>query len=71
MSVRYRGVFYAVIEVLDADSDQPQLVLKGEESRIQPDQWGDARRRVPDTLTVRLYTEVQAINPELEWDQDA
>lgn len=69
--VHYRGHFYQVIEVLDAESSHPQLVLRGLEKSIQPDQWGDAHRRVPDTLTVALYAGDDRLNPELEWDRTA
>ncbi|MGB1580277.1 MAG: hypothetical protein ACPHER_02070 [Nevskiales bacterium] len=73
--VHFRGGAYIVHEVIDADSAQPQLVLRGATKHIQPDQWGDAHRRVPETVTVALYDkpdegtdpETPAINPELEY----
>lgn len=67
--VHYRGRAFIVLEVLDADSDWPQLVLRSTETEIQADQWGDAHRRVPGTVTVELYSEAGEINPELEWEE--
>ena len=50
-SVRYQGVKCTVIEVLE---DDPALVLEAchQQTTIQPDQHGEAHRRVPTTITV-------------------
>lgn len=50
-SVRYQGVKCTVIEVLE---DNPALVLEAchQHTTIQPDQHGEAHRRVPTTITV-------------------
>ncbi|MDX1497819.1 MAG: hypothetical protein R3352_09710 [Salinisphaeraceae bacterium] len=73
--VHFRGKPYTVHEVIDADSQQPQLILQSADKEIQADQWGDAHRRVPETITVALYSQnddedradaARRINPELE-----
>ena len=43
------GVECTIIEVLD---DLPALVLQASDTVIQPDQHGEAHRRVPTTFTV-------------------
>ncbi len=55
--VDYAGVYCQVIDVL---SDGPSLVLGRlrDEGVIQPDQYGDAKRRVPKTYTVPLISEI-------------
>lgn len=63
-----------LIEVLE---DGPQLVLRclGECSVIQPDQYGEAHRRVPQTIAVPVFDlEGKALNPFLVelglWDSE-
>lgn len=52
--VLYQGHRCVVIEVLEQDTE---LVLQIEEHHtIQPDQYGDARRLVPGTLTIPVLT---------------
>ena len=46
---------YLVIEVLE-QSTELVLQVKHAETCIQPDQHGDARRRVPTTLTIPVLT---------------
>ena len=49
-----QGHLCRVIEVLERDT---QLVLQIEEHHtIQPDQYGDARRLVPGTITIPVLT---------------
>ena len=49
---RHLGAIYEIVEVIE---DQPALVLQDEmHSTIQADQYGEAHRRVPSTVTVRL-----------------
>ena len=53
-----------VVEVLDAEGPQPMLVLRSEEQVIQGNQWGDAQRRVPATMTLPVFSdngELQAV----------
>ena len=51
--LEYGGNRCIVIDVLE---DGPQLVLRaiGQKS-IQADQWGEARRRTPDSFAVSIY----------------
>ena len=52
--VLYQGQRCLVVEVLEQDT---QLVLQFEEQQtIQPDQYGDARRLVPDTVTIPVLS---------------
>lgn len=52
--VIFQGQSCLVIEVLEQDTE---LVLQVEEQHsIQPDQYGDARRMVPDTLTIPVLS---------------
>lgn len=68
--VRYQGTVYEIIEVLD---DGPSLVLQDYENHttIQADQYGEAHRRVPPTLTLTIHTtedgrtDLEAIGLEL------
>lgn len=55
LQVRYEGIVCAIIEVLE---DGPSLVLQksGDTTTIQPNQYGDATRRVPVTYTVPVLT---------------
>jgi hypothetical protein len=46
---------YLVIEVLE-QSTELVLQVKQSDTYIQPDQHGDARRRVPTTITVPVLT---------------
>ncbi len=53
--------------VLDVLEDGPQFVLQviGQRS-IQPDQWGDAHRRTPESFSVVVYeSDGVSINPLL------
>lgn len=54
----YDGVHCQVIEVL---TEGPSVVLTriGDEGVIQPDQYGDARRRVPQTYTIPLLSSIE------------
>jgi len=47
--------YYLVIEVLE-QSTELVLQVKHSETYIQSDQHGDARRRVPTTLTIPVLT---------------
>jgi hypothetical protein len=50
---RYQNKLYEVLEILD--DDPPALVLQNtQHTTIQPDQHGEAHRRVPETITVPL-----------------
>jgi len=52
--VLHQGEVCVVIEVLEQDT---QLVLQIEEHlTIQPDQFGDARRVVPETITIPVLS---------------
>lgn len=52
--VIYQGQRCLVVEVLEQDTE---LVLQIEEHQtIQPDQYGDARRLVPDTITIPVLS---------------
>lgn len=52
LRARYHGRTYEILEVIE---DEPALVLQDEShSTIQADQHGEAHRRVPATVTVRL-----------------
>lgn len=49
---RYYGRIYEILEVIESE---PALVLQDEShSTIQADQHGEAHRRVPITITIRL-----------------
>lgn len=54
MQVRHNHVLCQVVDVLD---DGPTLVLIDfdQHTRIQPDQHGEAHRRVPQTYSVALF----------------
>lgn len=55
LRVRHEGVECRVIEVLE---DGPSLVLQSELAQsIQPDQYGEAHRWVPHTLTVPIFND--------------
>lgn len=62
----YQGIPCQVIEILH---EEPALVLRDarrEQTVIQPNQYGDAGPRVPQTFTVSLFdTSGQALNPDL------
>jgi hypothetical protein len=61
--VRYLGACYEVVDLLD---DGPALVLASlEDCVIQADQHGDARRRVPSTLTLPLRDRDGNPHPDL------
>jgi len=49
--VRFQDVIFEIIEILE---DGPSFVLQNceEHTSIQPDQHGEAHRRVPETMTL-------------------
>jgi len=51
--VRFKNVIFEIIEILE---DGPSFVLQDCEARtsIQPDQHGEAHRRVPQTMTLPI-----------------
>lgn len=65
----FRGSRFLVHEVLDAESAYPALVLRQaggtQDSVIQGDQWGDAHRRVTETISLPIYDDEGRINAEL------
>lgn len=60
--VTHHGVNCQIIEILD---DGPALVLADCEANttIQPDQMGDAHRRVPTTFTIPVLAEADEFHP--------
>jgi hypothetical protein len=62
LRVRHGGIDCQIIEVLE---DGPSLVLQEEWGHaIQPDQYGEAHRRVPHTLTVPIFNDDKTdLNP--------
>ena len=56
LRVRYGQAVCQIIEVLE---DGPCLVIQdiSEGTTIQPDQYGEAHRRVPSTTTIRIYNQ--------------
>lgn len=64
-SLNLAGRLQQVVEVLDADSPRPKLVLQSGEQIIQGDQWGDAQRRVPATTTLAVFTDNLELQPVL------
>ncbi len=54
-TVIFEGKHYLVIEVLEHNTELV-LQVKYQETNIQPDQHGDAHRRVPTTLTIPVLT---------------
>jgi len=63
--VRYQGAQWEIIEVME---DDPTLVLRECEMHtvIQPDQHGEAHRRVPYTITMPLFDQDGVnVNPAL------
>lgn len=73
LHVHYRGVHCVVLEILE---DGPAIVLEDREqhTNIQPDQHGEAHRKVPRTYTIHIYnaeriefsTEFLSLQPILE-----
>ncbi|HKJ22830.1 MAG TPA: hypothetical protein VKA13_07050, partial [Gammaproteobacteria bacterium] len=63
VAVRHAGVDCRIIEVLE---DGPSLVLQSDMGQsIQPDQYGEAHRWVPYTLTIPIFTEDKTeLNPD-------
>ena len=53
--VVFKGVYCQVVEIIE---DGPSLVLEDLEAHvgIQPDQHGEAHRRVPKTYTIRVFS---------------
>ncbi|MBL1261144.1 MAG: hypothetical protein COB33_011490 [Thiotrichaceae bacterium] len=51
--VRFHNVMFEIIEILE---DGPSFVLQNceEHTSIQPDQHGEAHRRVPQTMTLPI-----------------
>lgn len=65
LRVKHQGSHWEIIEVLE---DGPSLVLQDCEHHtvIQPDQHGEAHRRVPTTLTIPIFErESRDLNPML------
>jgi hypothetical protein len=62
LRVRYEGVECQIIEILE---DGPSLVLQNEVAHaIQPDQYGEAHRRVPSTFTIAIFNKDKTeLNP--------
>lgn len=62
-AVRHAGVDCRIIEVLE---DGPSLVLQSEMGQsIQPDQYGEAHRWVPHTLTIPVFNDEKTeLNPD-------
>ena len=62
LRVRHSGVDCQIIEILE---DGPSLVLEDKSAQaIQPDQYGEAHRRVPHTLTIPIFTDDKTeLNP--------
>ena len=64
LTVRYQGEHCLVVEVLE---DSTSLVLQSQEyqATIQADQYGDPRRRVPQTYTIPvLSAQRDELHPE-------
>jgi len=62
--VRFHNVVFEIIEILE---DGPSFVLQDceEHTSIQPDQHGEAHRRVPQTMTLPiLMTADGALDPD-------
>jgi len=55
LRVRYRDVYCQVVEILE---DSPAIILEDLEQHIsiQPDQHGEAHRRVPKTYMIKILT---------------
>ena len=55
LNVRHEGVICCVVEVID---EGPAIVLERRDQylSIQPDQFGEAHRRVPQTFTVSILS---------------
>jgi len=65
LKVRHQGAQWEIIEVME---DNPALVLRDCEMHtvIQPDQHGEAHRRVPITIMMPLFEEDGvSLNPAL------
>lgn len=61
--VDYKGADCEIIEILE---DGPYLVLRdvAHDAIIQPNQFGEAHRRTPETFTVPVFTKgTQEFNP--------
>lgn len=60
--INYKGTDCEVIDVLE---DDPALVLQSlaHDNKIQPDQYGEAHRRAPETFTVSIYGRDNQIKP--------
>ena len=55
LKVRHEGVVCCVVEIID---EGPSLVLERRDQHlsIQPDQFGEAHRRVPQTFTISILS---------------
>ena len=55
LNVRHEGVTCCVVEIID---EGPSLVLERRDQHlsIQPDQFGEAHRRVPQTFTISILS---------------
>lgn len=65
LKVRHQGSRWEIIEILE---DGPAIVLRDCEMHtvIQPDQHGEAHRRVPTTTTIPLFDpDSNELNPAL------
>lgn len=65
LKVKHQGSLWEIIEVLE---DGPSLVLRDCERHtvIQPDQHGEAHRRVPTTISIPLFDrDGSDLNPAL------
>lgn len=62
--VRFHDVIFEIIEILE---DGPSFVLQDceQHTAIQPDQHGEAHRRVPETMTLPV---ILTLNGELDPD---
>ena len=56
LQVRYQNFYCQIVEILE---DEPALILEDMEQHtgIQPDQHGEAHRKVPKTYTVKILTQ--------------
>lgn len=58
---RYQGELYEIFEILE--HDPPALILQNvSHTRIQADRHGEAHRRVPETVTVPLAMDDDALD---------
>ena len=61
--IHYRGEIYEIFDLLE--EEQEIVLARSLGTTIQPDQFGDAHRKVPETLTVPIYTpDGKGLHPE-------